>query len=1230
MTFICIDCQNDYPSRQALNAHKQFCLGRPQPISGHNTRNARRVAQQPTGEETNQASPSCANSRARGTPPSSPLSLPPTPLGSTAGYSASQLSAPHTPLNLLLGTPTNLDTGSPLVLPQQGTTTDSPFTPNLPMHQAPDPNSFPTPDPQDGIPMDANPLPHIHHGTPPSLPSIPNYSVNPPNQPHRNYVKAFHESLPDCPMYYQGKEIDELLVRQAKRLEKGAYFSTELPSRLEQAQLELLELLNRAAAPPAIYDDIMDWVHRYLRQNTLQALGHEKPTKRQQFVESLRQRLDYDPFQPKVYDLTLPHSRARVKVPVNDFLGQVHSLLSNKVLMHQRNLLFPKANPFAKPRFQRLQDVTDKDSYWIMDIDCGWLYNKAYAKHVREHNDKLVPILFFIDGTHYDEVGRLTSVPVRFTLGIFNMAARQREEFWRPLGHIPQVGPGKAVTPLQKSIEYHMMLQYILRSVVDVQKSKGVLYDLHWQDVDRNPHVTRMRMRLPTLKILGDNEGHDKNLRRYRCYGNERQKSKCRLCSCPTEHLDQPFCHYLPRKDIEDPHGWVLQMASHIHNLVCEEKLEDLKDISTHPHETAFDRLGMVFCDMVRGVYSTMDGVCLLHQILEGLLPLCHACLIGTKKVAHSKTKKKRKASLQMDATSKTPKSAGGTNPRTLGENQSSDHVDFPERMEEDEASEEDRPATGPGQGIPEEQPDSDPTDDSGDAYRSLSPEELSIQGVFNDKCKKMIDRCALNLGACLTNQSCRDFDRAKISAGILKSAKIKGSEQPHVTLILLLLLVSDVPGRELRKHLDENTSISTNGHNSRSNAWIGFLGQAILFTHMYTWEYLSGTEFERLCKYVPLFMQDIKTVLNRQEGNGMRTLKFHMLGHIMHSIYTSGPLRGLDGSYCESHMRGSKKAAQQTSRRHTAFAVETLKRENERRMINTACHQYLPGQVKEHLFKKCLPIEELGPMPQKPRISLGDHSYTFAGGKILYRQKRGDKAKGFKKDDLRPCQWGEAALKQEVEQLLQEFCQRHSHNILELYVKAHIICMDDIRDAHDENSFYADDGTRPQRVAQPTLFWAKPEPEKDTPGRHDWAVFALSDRQSEPGQDEDAAAIVGRILCFVRSAKHEEKVADFPMCVVQPLETGSARAFAGQDFLYSARLAKPAIGRSSPLRLCRCSSIRRTIVVVPAKWDDTTGNSRHANNGVYEGCDKWIVVEAKSMWNTSLTRQMKDRINET
>ena len=100
-------------------------------------------------------------------------------------------------------------------------------------------------------------------------------------------------------------------------------------------------------------------------------------------------------------------------------------------------------------------------------------------------------------------------------------------------------------------------------------------------------------------------------------------------------------------------------------------------------------------------------------------------------------------------------------------------------------------------------------------------------------------------------------------------------------------------------------------------------------------------------------------------------------------------------------------------------------------------------------------------------------------------------------------------------------------------------------------------------------------------------------------------------------------------MCVVQPLNVKIIRSFPGQDFLFSMRLAIPSQGQPSALRLFHCTSIVRTIVAIPARWDDKTGNSKQANNGVYEGCDKWIVVEQKTLWNNCLQNQMRDRINE-
>ena len=504
-------------------------------------------------------------------------------------------------------------------------------------------------------------------------------------------------------------------------------------------------------------------------------------------------------------------------------------------------------------------------------------------------------------------------------------------------------------------------------------------------------------------------------------------------------------------------------------------------------------------------------------------------------------------------------------------------------------------------------------------AYTGVEISELSIRGVFPDSKKQMIERAAGHLGPCLRAQSCRDFERSVLTDGILKPAKITGGEQPNVILMLLILLVSETPGKELRENLDKNTEAGGDGTKSRSSAWIGLLGQLLLFAEMYTWPFISGREFKLVCDYIPLFMYDVKTVLSRKAGNQMRTLKFHMIGHIMRACYLSGPLRGLDGSFPESHMKGAKKAGRQTSRRQGTFAAETSLRENENILIKSACHLFLPETTRKRLFNNSKYMADSDVNENKAPISFSDHTYTYSSGTIYERAKRAFPAAKIKIGHLLQCEWGEHRLQRACELILDRYAADTGCHTFELCAEAKITCdMDE-----------GDDADHPG----PRLFRGCPSQRQHVAGRHDWGVFQpnqeMLDAKLVASHDDK---VVGRIISFVRPDEDYTSSRNLPkfLCLVQPLKTENADRQFGQTFLYSASFPKKAPnGPEARLFLLDCSTMIRPIAVVPDRWDDKTGCSADANNGVYSTCRNWIVIEPKSEWHYSFVEQMQDRIKQ-
>jgi hypothetical protein len=118
------------------------------------------------------------------------------------------------------------------------------------------------------------------------------------------------------------------------------------------------------------------------------------------FVEKIKSQFDVHKIEPKTVLTKLPGSETDTKIVYHDFKMCLYSLLSDKNLVKEDNLLFNRDNIFTMPKFHK--------SNIYEDIHTGSVYQKAYKKYVKDPTKELLcPIIIFIDKTHTDRNGRL-------------------------------------------------------------------------------------------------------------------------------------------------------------------------------------------------------------------------------------------------------------------------------------------------------------------------------------------------------------------------------------------------------------------------------------------------------------------------------------------------------------------------------------------------------------------------------------------------------------------------------------------------------------------------------------------------------------------------------------------------------------------------------------------------------------------------------------------------------
>ena len=88
-----------------------------------------------------------------------------------------------------------------------------------------------------------------------------------------------------------------------------------------------------------------------------------------------------------------------------------------------------------------------------------------------------VALIVFGDKSHTDLHGSLALTPVIFTLSLFNRAARNNTNFWRPFGYIPNLSAQKGVADKRltkdKLQDEHSCLSVLFKSLCNINKNGG-------------------------------------------------------------------------------------------------------------------------------------------------------------------------------------------------------------------------------------------------------------------------------------------------------------------------------------------------------------------------------------------------------------------------------------------------------------------------------------------------------------------------------------------------------------------------------------------------------------------------------------------------------------------------------------------------------------------------------------------------------------------------------------
>ena len=325
--------------------------------------------------------------------------------------------------------------------------------------------------------------------------------------------------------------------------------------------------------------------------------------------------------------ITLPHSKARPQLVCYDARNLLVELLTDPRIRDEDYLFF--GNDPLQPPPETLN--------YVGDLNTGRSYTETYKQLITKPGKQvLLPVIFYIDGANTGQFSDLPITALKFTLGIFNRKARDRDYMWKTLGYVPSVAKFKSKgkrmliesghvdsimahpdaldgegeneeSTINKAQDLHSMIAVLLESYVKIQET-GFVWDLHY----RNNVYKDVEFVLftPFFKVDGD-EG-DKLCGKYTSRG-ENVANLCRYCECPTDRSDDPLADY--------PYKTTAQIQA----LVAHGDADGLRNISQQNIQNACYKIRFG-AHNARGIHGACPAE-MLHALLLGMFRYARDCL---------------------------------------------------------------------------------------------------------------------------------------------------------------------------------------------------------------------------------------------------------------------------------------------------------------------------------------------------------------------------------------------------------------------------------------------------------------------------------------------------------------------------------------------------------------------------------------------------------------------------
>ena len=384
------------------------------------------------------------------------------------------------------------------------------------------------------------------------------------------------------------------------------------PSQLHPAEEMLLALIIENNLAQAMYNKILDWAHFAQFSNYKIP---DAPVYRTSLGRMHRKYANVSGGFPKSEIVTVPDYQP-MHVYRFDFLQQAERLFSDEDLMKESLWEYdPKVNASG----ERLYSEMNTGNFWKLVAD--YVADRARlpdADKSLEHY--FCPVIFFVDMTCVDRIGRLKVEPVLTSLGNISGKMRGLPSSWFVSGFIPPYPKSsievaadrtKVDSKHHQTMYYHECLRSILQDVLAADKNE---YGHEMFVAGKG----RIRAHFKVSLVIGDTEGHDKICAHYCSYSSNIQRVS-RDCNLPQSKADDvdANCEFVIMEDIKKIVEEQIEVLNARPKRNIREARAKLQAISQVPVMSAF--FDFDFCGDPHGIFGSCPFE-RLHAWLTGIM----------------------------------------------------------------------------------------------------------------------------------------------------------------------------------------------------------------------------------------------------------------------------------------------------------------------------------------------------------------------------------------------------------------------------------------------------------------------------------------------------------------------------------------------------------------------------------------------------------------------------------